>query len=175
MRDFWVFGYGSLIWNPGFRYERAEQAILYGAHRSLCIYSWIHRGTQSAPGLVFGLDRGGSCHGVAFHIAPENIKQTVEYLREREQQTQVYLETYRSVKLTKSSRTIANVLAFVVDRSHTQYAGALPLETQLKIIRNAEGASGKNHEYVANTAVHLQELGIRDNKLDWLQRNLKDL
>src|ERR1700754_4385250 len=95
--DLWVFGYGSLIWNPGFEFLERKLARLIGEHRSLCIYSMVHRGTPEKPGLVLGLDRGGACQGVAFRVAPEKRQATVRYLREREQATNVYREVMRSV------------------------------------------------------------------------------
>ncbi len=170
MTDFWVFGYGSLMWRPGFEFEEKSPALLRGAHRSLCVYSWVHRGTEQAPGLVFGLDLGGSCKGMAFRVSDDLWPQTLAYLREREQSTMVYLEQHRSVQLV-DGRTV-KALTYVVDRNHTQYAGALPLEQQLPIIRHAVGQSGANPEYVLNTASHMAELGIRDHNIEWLAEKL---
>src|SRR5690349_2563312 len=85
--DLWVFGYGSLIWKPGFEFVEQRPARLIGEHRSLCIYSMVHRGTPEKPGLVLGLDRGGACQGVAFRVARKQRDATVAYLREREQVT----------------------------------------------------------------------------------------
>ncbi|MDD7909472.1 gamma-glutamylcyclotransferase [Pseudovibrio exalbescens] len=175
MRDLWVFGYGSLIWRPGFDYEEAVPALLRGAHRSLCVYSWVHRGTQDDPGLVFGLDRGGSCRGMAFRVAAKNRDRTITYLREREQQTMVYRETVRGVQLDGRPHDPVQALTYVADRSHAQYAGALPLEEQLKIVLSAKGQSGANPEYVINTARHMRELGIRDHGLEWLEKELTRL
>jgi cation transport protein ChaC len=90
--DRWVFGYGSLMWRPGFAFEEKRIATIHGYHRSLCVYSHVHRGTQEAPGLVLGLDRGGSCQGVAFRVRDENWNEVIDYLREREQVTSIYLE-----------------------------------------------------------------------------------
>ncbi|NVK35578.1 MAG: gamma-glutamylcyclotransferase [Rhodobacteraceae bacterium] len=172
MSDFWVFGYGSLMWNPGFEHETGEPALLRGAHRSLCVYSWVHRGTQENPGLVFGLDRGGACRGMAYKVNMKHKADTIEYLREREQVTMVYLETTRRVKLD-CGRTV-DALTYVVDRKHPQYAGALPLEEQLKIVRRAIGKSGQNPEYVLNTAQHLQDMAIKDHNVSWLARELRE-
>src|ERR1700757_859148 len=97
--DLWVFGYGSLIWRPGFDYLEARRAKLIGEHRSLCVYSFVHRGTPEKPGLVLGLDRGGACRGIAFRIAGKHRAATIAYLREREQVTPVYREVKRSVWL----------------------------------------------------------------------------
>lgn len=159
-KPLWVFGYGSLMWNPGFPHRRALKARLAGAHRSLCVYSWVHRGTEERPGLVFGLDRGGACVGIAFEVAPEDAEGVVAYLREREQVTSVYLEVRRPVLLATGERTEA--LVYVVDRSHRQYAGRLPHAVMVDIVRHAAGKSGPNPDYVRATVAHLAELGIRD-------------
>lgn len=171
MSDFWVFGYGSLMWNPGFTHETAEQAVLHGAHRSLCVYSWFHRGTQERPGLVFGLDHGGACRGMAFKVSASERHETIAYLRKREQNTMVYRETWRKVRLISGENVTA--LTFVVDRSHPQYAGSLPLAEQLNIVSGAVGQSGKNPEYVLNTASHMRDAGIQDYKIHWLASRLK--
>ncbi|WP_153771576.1 gamma-glutamylcyclotransferase [Labrenzia sp. CE80] len=172
MSDFWVFGYGSLMWNPGFDHTRSQQALLRGAHRSLCVYSWVHRGTEERPGLVFGLDRGGACRGMAYKVSASDRDQTIEYLRAREQVTMVYLEAWRRITL-QDGETV-NALTYMVDRKHPQYAGALPLDEQLGIVMEAVGKSGRNPEYVLNTASHLGELGIRDHNVAWLASRLDE-
>jgi len=159
----WVFGYGSLIWNPGFAFLRSERALLRGAHRSLSIYSFRHRGTPDQPGLVFGLSRGGSCLGVAFEVAPENWDGTFDYLQEREQDRGVYREAWRMVALADGTRVRA--LAYLVNESHPQFAGRLDLSEQVRLIGRSSGESGRNTEYVRNTAQHLLRLGIRDRSL----------
>lgn len=170
MSDFWVFGYGSLMWNPGFDHIASQQALLHGAHRSLCVYSWVHRGTQEAPGLVFGLDRGGACRGMAYKVSSGKSETTIDYLRAREQVTMVYVEAWR--KITLQTGETVKALTYLVDRRHPQYAGALPLQDQLSIVLKAVGKSGRNPEYVLNTATHLGELGIRDHNVSWLASQL---
>jgi cation transport protein ChaC len=159
----WVFGYGSLIWNPGFAYLRAEKALLHGAHRALSIYSYRHRGTPEQPGLVFGLSRGGSCLGVAFEVPFELWSETFDYLQAREQDRGVYREAWRSVVLADGSRVQA--LAYLVNEHHPQYAGRLAVGEQVRLIGRSSGESGRNSEYVRNTAQHLLRLGIRDKTL----------
>lgn len=172
MSDFWVFGYGSLMWRPGFPYEERVTAHLAGAHRALCVYSWVHRGTPERPGLVLGLDRGGSCRGVAYRVAAADREAVIAYLRDRELVTDVYREAWRAVRLDHPGRPVATALTFLVDRDHRQYAGVLPPEELLGHVRGARGKSGENAEYVINTAGHLRELGFQDRILDWLADRL---
>jgi cation transport protein ChaC len=168
----WVFGYGSLIWRPGFDHIEARQALLRGAHRRLCIYSHRHRGTPEQPGLVFGLLNGGSCHGMAFRVAAGNWAAVRAYLREREQVTGVYREVMRPVSLI-GSRQVVHALSFVVDQSHTQFAGRLDVEAQFDLVRDSSGQAGPNRDYVLNTADHLAEMGIEDRHLKELAARLR--
>lgn len=170
MSDFWVFGYGSLMWRPGFAHEERVAATLHGAHRSLCIYSWVHRGRRDRPGLVLGLDQGGSCQGVAFRVAPANRTAVLRDLRERELVTDVYREAVRPVVLADGRKVEA--IAYLARRGHAQYAGRLTRERLLALVRDAAGQSGANDEYVLNTQRHLLELGIHDPTLTWLAAQL---
>lgn len=163
MQTRWVFGYGSLIWNPGFAFRRSEKATLHGAHRALSIYSHRHRGTPQRPGLVFGLSRGGSCRGVAFEIEEDRWPKVFAYLQAREQDRGVYREAWRNVVLESGGHVSA--LAYLVDERHPQYAGRLDLSRQVELVRSGRGESGENAEYVRNTAQHLIALGIRDRAL----------
>lgn len=166
----WVFGYGSLIWNPGFEYEEKVQARLFGYHRALCIYSHVHRGTVEKPGLVLGLDRGGSCRGIAYRVKSGKQDETLAYLRARELVTNVYHEA--NVELRFESGEKPTAVTYVVDRQHIQYSGRLPLERQLELIKQGKGQSGINADYVISTAEHLKQLNIRDHTLEWLHRHL---
>jgi len=161
--DLWVFGYGSLIWKPGFEYVDSALAWVHGYHRSLCIFSHVHRGTPERPGLVLGLDRGGSCQGVAFRVAAQNRAATVAYLRERELVTSVYLE--KTVRLRLADGGSVAALAYVVDRGHTQYAGRLPLDDMTRLVAEGVGMNGDNPAYVRNTYEHLLRLDIHDAEL----------
>jgi cation transport protein ChaC len=158
--DLWVFGYGSLMWRPGFDYVERQPAWLRGYHRALCIYSHVHRGTPERPGLVLGLDRGGSCRGVAFRVDSAKAEATIAYLRAREQVTSVYVE--RRVRLRLDDGREVDALTYVVDRRHVQYAGKLPLDKILAYVRAGIGQSGKNPAYVLNTHRHLAALSLRD-------------
>ncbi|MBZ9662302.1 gamma-glutamylcyclotransferase [Mesorhizobium sp. ESP-6-4] len=170
MADFWVFGYGSLIWRPGFAHVETRRARLYGYRRSLCVYSFVHRGTRARPGLVLGLDRGGSCVGLAYRV-PGNLRDEVlSYLRERELVTSVYLERILDVRLDGSGAVEA--VAYTVDRQHEQYAGALDADHAARIVRGAVGQSGRNEDYVLSTLEHLEALGIRDHWLEEVGRRV---
>ena len=171
--EFWVFGYGSLMWRPDFPFLARRAATLFGAHRSLCVFSHIHRGSPRRPGLVLGLDRGGSCRGVGFRVATDDVEDVLAYLREREQVTQVYRETRRAIRLYGRAAAVP-ALCYVVDRAHPQYAGVLTLDEQLRLVRQGRGQSGVNAEYVRNTVRHLRELGIRERRLEALASLLMD-
>ena len=168
--DLWVFGYGSLMWRPGFAFEERSPGTIRGYHRALCIFSHVHRGTEKKPGLVLGLDRGGACRGVAFRVAAARREATLAYLREREQITSVYLEALVRVELGEGRA--AKAVAYVADRKHRQYAGRLDSERLLAIVRLGVGQSGANPEYVRNTHDHLLEMGVRDAQLQWLVERL---
>jgi cation transport protein ChaC len=161
--DFWVFGYGSLMWRPGFPSEEHHHAIVRGYHRSLCVYSHVHRGTPERPGLVLGLDRGGSCKGIAFRIREGLVDETIAYLRAREQVTMVYKEVFLRAAL--GDGRVVTALTYAVDRSHVQYAGALSLPDLEKFVAQGVGLSGPNPDYVINTYDHMAGLGITDAKL----------
>ncbi|WP_244598780.1 gamma-glutamylcyclotransferase [Rhizobium tubonense] len=164
MDEFWVFGYGSLMWNPGFAYEEKSEALIFGYRRALCVLSWVHRGTKASPGLVLGLDRGGACRGTAFRIGESERDDVLAYLRERELVTNVYLERLLPIRLSDGRRVTA--VAYVVDRNHRQYAGSLDTIAAAQIVNSASGQSGPNDAYVFNTLEHLREMGIRDQ---WLE------
>lgn len=167
----WVFGYGSLIWNPGFAFVRTQQARLMGAHRSLSVLSHHYRGTVEQPGLVFGLARGGSCRGMAFEVAEADWVGVHDYLREREQVTMVYKEAFRPVRLADGGSAMA--LTYLVDERHEQYAGDLSLGQQAQMVRAGAGIAGPNIDYVLNTARHLAQLGIKDRALTQLTQLLE--
>ncbi|WP_048645096.1 gamma-glutamylcyclotransferase [Nitratireductor soli] len=164
MDDFWVFGYGSLMWRPGFAHVETRKARLHGYRRALCVYSHVHRGSPDQPGLVLGLDRGGSCLGLAFRVPGDLHDEVVAYLRERELVTNVYLERRLVVRLEDGPPVAA--LAYVVDRAHPQYAGGIDVAHAAERVTGSVGQSGRNEDYVLNTIEHLKALGIRDH---WLE------
>lgn len=170
--DLWVFGYGSLIWRPGFEFLDRVPARLTGAHRALCVLSHVHRGTPKKPGLVLGLDLGGSCRGVAYRVAGKARAETIAYLRAREQATAVYRETLRNVTLLGEPERRVSAVVYMVDRGHPQYAGRLDLDTQLRLVRQGHGRSGANPEYVLSTVHALEALGLYDRELHLLAERL---
>jgi cation transport protein ChaC len=171
--DLWVFGYGSLIWRPGFEHVERVPARVIGLHRSLCIYSFVHRGTPERPGLVLGLDIGGACRGIAYRVAARHRAETLAYLRAREQATAVYREAVRMVWLAGNPERRIDAVCYMVDRGHEQYAGRLSHEQQLHLVRQGHGRSGNNRDYVIETVGALEALGIRDRELHLLAERLR--
>lgn len=172
--DLWVFGYGSLIWRPGFEFAERAPARAVGAHRALCVFSHDHRGTPEKPGLVLGLDYGGACRGVAYRVEAARRAETIDYLRAREQTTMVYRETHRSVWLDGTPERRVSALCYMVDRGHKQYAGRLSPDQQLHLVRQGHGRSGANRDYVIETVRALEALGCRDRELHLLAERLKN-
>jgi cation transport protein ChaC len=171
--DLWVFAYGSLMWRPGFEFLERRDARLVGAHRALCVFSFVHRGTPEKPGLVLGLDRGGNCRGIAYRVAGEKRSDTIAYLRAREQVTFVYRESWRSVWLDGDPQQSVHALCYMVDRGHRQYAGRLTLERQLHFVRQGHGRSGNNRDYVLAAVKEIEAQGYRDEALHLLAERLK--
>ncbi len=171
--DLWVFGYGSLMWRPGFEYLERLEARLIGAHRALCIYSFVHRGTPERPGLVLGLDHGGTCRGIAYRVAAAERSRTIVYLRAREQVTSVYRECVRTIWLKSEPERRVPALCYMVDRGHAQYAGRLTLDQQLHHVRHGHGQSGANRDYVIETVAALEQLGYRETELHLLAERLR--
>lgn len=172
MDDLWVFGYGSLMWRPGFEHVEGVQATIHGWHRSLCVYSHVHRGTCAAPGLVLGLDTGGSCRGMAFRVEASRREAVIAYLREREQVTMVYRELWRPIHLHGGEERVVEALVYAADPGHEQYCAELEREETLRLVRQGHGISGACADYVLNTVAHLEERGIHDASLAWLAARL---
>jgi len=156
-RDLWVFGYGSLMWHPGFPHVETRLGTLYGFHRRFCVRSIRYRGTTESPGLVLGLDQGGSCRGLAFRVPPGEVPAALDYLHEREMLSDVYTPGLHAVATEQGE---VQALCFVVDRTHRQYVGRIDLDATAAIISAAAGQRGPCSEYLANTVRHLESLGI---------------
>lgn len=171
----WVFGYGSLLWNPGFEVAEGVIGTLPGYARSFCMRSIHHRGTEEKPGLVLALDRqpDHACTGMALRVAPGQEAHTLDYLRERELISSAYVE--KTLDVTLCDDRVVSAVVYVVDEDHAQYCGGLPLEEQAQIIARAVGGRGPNTEYLYNTAEHLAEIGLQDPDLEWLNRRVRAL
>jgi cation transport protein ChaC len=169
----WVFGYGSLIWDPGFPVAERRIGRVTGWQRSFCMRSIHHRGTVLHPGLVLALDRaeGAVCTGVAFRVAAGSEAATIAALRERELVSSAYLETRLAVETADGA---LEALAYVIDPDHAQYC-QLDLQEQARIIAGASGGRGANRDYLWSTAAHLAALGIADPDLEWLAERVRVL
>lgn len=164
-RDFWVFGYGSLMWDPGFPHLEVRVGRLFGFHRRFCVYSHLYRGSDALPGLVLGLDRGGSCWGLAYRVPRPEGPDVLEYLYGREMTSGVY--TPRWLRVAGADGEVS-ALGFVVNRDHEQYTGRLSIEATVELILQGCGQRGTCRDYLANTMRHLHGLGLSDPHLDRL-------
>jgi len=161
-----VFGYGSLMWRPGFPYLRSAQAVLKGYHRSFCVYSHVWRGTVEKPGLVLGLTPGDSCRGVAFQVAESDRADVIDYLHDRELGTYAYLPLTLPVELAGGE--VVPAYCFVADTTHPQYAGDLPQDEAVAIIMEASGKGGLNRDYLINTVREIEHHGYGEPQLQAL-------
>jgi cation transport protein ChaC len=163
----WVFGYGSLLWNPGFKFSKKEIARLDGYKRSFSMRSIHHRGTAENPGLVLALSRATQsfCEGLAFEVEKGKEVETLEYLRNRELVSSAYLE--KKLLLNLKYGQFIQSLVYVIDETHAQYC-TLTLDEQAKIIVAANGGRGPNDEYLYSTRNKIAELGINDTEIEWL-------
>lgn len=166
-----VFAYGSLMWRPDFPFIELQPATLYGYHRAFCITSTHYRGSVDHPGLVLGLDRGGQCQGRVLTVAAAEAEATADYLHRREMVTGVYIPRLLKVRLAEGREVMA--LSFIADRQHAQYAGKLTPAEVCERIRDAVGIAGSNVDYLRNTVLHLDEMGIGDCALHRILRLLE--
>ena len=176
--ELWVFGYGSLMWRPGFAFLDRQRAVLHGRRRAFCIYSVHHRGTYERPGLVLGLAPGGATRGCAYRVAADKWPETYAYLLEREQPTETYIEAWAPVRLhnpTGGGGEAVKTLVFLSDVHHPQWAGDLSLEAQARLIAGATGLSGRNVDYLRDLVGHLREAGVRDRTMESLLARVEAL
>jgi glutathione-specific gamma-glutamylcyclotransferase len=171
--DRWVFGYGSLMWRPGFAFAERRAAIIHGRRRAFCIYSVHHRGVPARPGLVLGLAPGGAARGAAYRVTAGAWPDVYAYLREREQPTETYFEAWAPVRLAGGESVRA--LVFLSDRNHPQWAGDLDLEAQARLIAGAAGLSGRNVDYLRDLVGHLREEGVADRTMERLLARVEAL
>jgi glutathione-specific gamma-glutamylcyclotransferase len=169
----WIFAYGSLMWDPEFPRAEAEPGLLRGYHRSFCLYSYDYRGTRARPGLTLGLDRGGSCRGLAFRLQPESLPEAIDLLWWREMTApRVYDMRLLPIRTHGGTR---RSFAFTVRRDHPDYAGRLPLDAAAHVIATAEGRRGTCRDYLLGTLRHLEELGLADKPLRRLAQRVEAL
>ncbi len=168
-KPYWVFAYGSLMWNPGFAASETQAARLHGWHRAFCIYSEHYRGTPRKPGLILGLLPGGACRGLAHRLPRTGYDAVRRYLRTREIDNDgVYKEEVRTIQL-RDGRAVP-ALVYLADRQHRQFAGKLPAARALALVLGGRGATGSNVDYLRNTVAHLRDVGLRDRALEELAR-----
>ncbi len=167
--DVWVFGYGSLIWNPAFHFVEHKLACVFGYHRQYCLWTVKGRGCPRRPGLILGLDRGGSCRGVAFRIAADSVDEETSIIWKREMVASSYKPTWVSAR---TEHGVVKAIAFVMDHTHERYAGRLSRDRIVETLAHATGQLGSSAEYLFSTAQHLAELGIEDKQLTRLSRDV---
>lgn len=161
--DLWVFGYGSLMWSPGFRHAEQRAGLVRGYHRALCILSSRYRGTPEKPGLVMGLCRGGSCWGMAFRVPAARMRRVLGALWKREMLNKVYVPTL--VPVTVGPKRRIRALAFVADTSHRQFVRELDLHGRARLVAQGIGQRGRCVDYIRNTLEHMLALGVSDPHL----------
>ena len=161
--DLWIFGYGSLMWSPGFAYKQKALARAHGFHRALCILSTRYRGTKRRPGLVMGLCRGGSCWGMAFRVEARRVRRTLARLWEREMPRRVYEP--RLVRVHVGTREV-RALAFLADPQHPSYVRELDLHGRARLVAQGIGQRGACVDYIRNTLEHMHAVGVRDPHLE---------
>lgn len=162
--DLWVFGYGSLMWSPGFAYKQKASGRLHGYHRALCILSTRYRGTKRKPGLVMGLCRGGSCWGMAFRVEAARVRHALARLWQREMPRRVYAPRLLKVQLRTGRHVRA--LAFLADPAHPAYVRELDLQGRARLVAQGNGQRGLCVDYIRNTIEHMQQVGVRDPHLE---------
>ena len=170
--EIWVFAYGSLMWNPAFHHVASKKARLYGYHRAFCLKAVIGRGTMDCPGLLLGLEHGGSCLGLALKVDPENIEEELDVVWSREMVTGAYRPAW--VELKTDDGTIP-AITFLMNRDYERYVRGLSAEQTAQLIATAEGPLGRCSEYLEKTVIALDQLGIADGPMHRLWDRVEDL
>lgn len=168
--DVWFFAYGSLMWDPGFAFAEARSALLRGYHRRFCVDSTVYRGTPERPGLVLGLDAGGSCRGLAYRIAERRRDAAARYLDRRELAEDIY--SLRKISLETAEGVLCGY-TLAVDRLTPYYARGIGAAEEARRIATCRGERGTNADYLAETIARLDALGVRDRGLIALSRRVR--
>lgn len=167
----WVFGFGSLIWNPAFHYAERRTAHVHGFHRQFCLWAKAGRGSPERPGLMLAIERGGSCHGVAYRIAPESVRSELDVLWRREMLTGAYRPVWVAARTPQG---IAHAITFAANRSHERYVRGLDVHETARLLDTGAGPLGTCCDYLFDTVEHLRALGIRDKRLEVLERHVRE-
>ena len=175
--EIWVFGYGSLMWQPGFDFDERVPTRVFGYHRHFCVWSHRYRGSPRVPGLVLGLDWGGSCRGIAYRISPADADEVLAYLHHREMISGVYRPSHLPMTLLEGRHAGSRISAqtYVVDRRHPQYAGCLTSEHRAALVIQGIGVAGPCQDYLANTVNHLVAIGMPDRRLEELRIMVEEM
>ena len=163
--DFWIFAYGSLIWNPAIEYEDKICCSIHGYHRSFCFWTVLGRGSEDQPGLMMGLEPGGECHGIAYRLAKENLQTEVDILFRREMLSYVYKPTWTTARCTQNDKETIDVLTFVVDEENERFCDDIDEQTMIHSIATATGPLGRNCDYLYQLIEHLDEIGFTDESM----------
>ena len=163
--EVWIFAYGSLIWNPAIHFAEREKVLVDGFHRSFCFWTVLGRGCEENPGLMMGLEPGGSSNGLAYRIDVDDLGTEMDILFRRELMSYVYKPTWVDATLAESPDKTIKVLAFVVDPEHERFCGELDESTLVRHIATASGPLGRNCDYLFQLTEHLRELGFSDEPL----------
>lgn len=170
--DLWVFAYGSLIWNPAFHFAERRRGRLLGYHRRFCLRTHVGRGTRDNPGLMLGLEAGGSCTGVAYRIAADAVELETWVLWKREMIVGSYSPRWVVVEGAGANR---RAITFVMNKAHYMYAGRLPRAEVVQTLATAEGALGRSCDYLYEIVAQLSSFGIHDRGLASIERDVRAL
>lgn len=167
----WLFGYGSLIWNPAFEFAECGIALIHGWHRRFCLWMVSGRGSPEVPGLMLALDRGGSCRGIAYRLSEQQVENELILVWRREMLSGVY--DARWVEAATAAGPV-RAITFTANRAHDRFV-ALPEDRVATMVGQAEGALGSCREYLERTAGHLEALGFRDAALERIRARVGTL
>lgn len=168
--NIWVFAYGSLIWNPAFHFVDRKVGRVHGYHREFCLRTHLGRGSPETEGFMLGLKPGGSCKSVAYRIEGQAVETELELVWRREMLTNVYQPRWVRVH---TQTGIVPAVTFVMNLNHERYAGDADDEEIVESIATASGRLGRCCDYLFDTVTHLNELGIRDRRMETLAERVR--